>query len=203
MGARDITCTVTRLGVLACWVAGGLLWVGCGTDSDIDQAHEFTSSEFNFQLSIPSTLSNAGWIIVPAAHSTATHVYVPPDSSTFEAVAVVAPPGYTFPVLAPFFVDVFRLKNPEMTAAELAELREAQVGGQLLSRLSDVESPVTSETLVHGLGDDLIYEVLYVGGGLGYSINTRGAPDTSLTAHSFVVDSRALQDIASTFRFSN
>jgi len=186
--------------VIAVCLWGSAGWWGCGTQLP-QPTDRFISNEFGFEISVPADLAQTGWIIVRADEAAVTHVYIPPDSSQFEAVAVVAPPGYSFPSLAPFFVDIFRLQDPSMTVEELGDLRAAQVGTQLRSRSQRTINGISAEELTHGDEDDLTYELLMVGQGMGYSINTRGAPDTSETAQQFLVSSGAFRTISATFRF--
>lgn len=197
---RDICFGAGWFVAVAICVCGAAGWWGCG--SQLPQPTDrFVSNEFGFEISVPADLAQTGWIIVRADEAAVSHIYIPPDSSQFEAVAVVVPPGYSFPTLAPFFVDIFRLHNASMTVRELGDLRVAQVGAQLRNRTQRVINGISTEELIHGEEDDLTYEILMVGQGMGYSVNTRGAPDTSATAQQFLVSSGAFRNISATFRF--
>ena len=163
----------------------------------------FVSREFNFEVSISNELARAGWIIVRAQDATVTHEYVLPDSSTGEAVAVVAPPASSFPALAPIFVDVSQPRDASATPRGLGDLRAAQVGESLLSQVSLVINGVQAEEVaVHREGDNVTYETFLTQDGMAYSVNVLGAMDAYSPGAQFAVDPLVYRQVAQSFRFT-
>ena len=177
-----------------------VLLFGCTGQQVPDSTNQFVSREFNFEISVPEGLLAAGWLIVRREDAAVIHDYVPPDSSSWQPVVVVIPPGRSFPSLSPFFVDIFHLRNPAMAAKELGDRRAEQAGSNLISRRSRVVSGVPAEEVISGSPENVIYETFLVHQGLGYSVNASGAPDTSSTAVPFIVSSSAYEQVIQTFR---
>ena len=171
-----------------------LFLVSCGTQ-ETQVYSTYTNREFGFVVTIPDDLVRAGWGIVNAEDATVFHVFTPPDTSTWEAIAVVVPPGALFPSLSPFFIDVFNVKDPTLSSVALADKKAARVGDRVLSRKILTADGRQLAQLVHGAGDDVNYETYVVGNGFGYAFLAQGAPDTSQTAVSFRVDSDAYDRI--------
>ena len=185
------------------WWGASLLLVllGCGGQDEVEIKEQFVSQEFNFEISLPGDMAQNGWLIVHARDATVTHQYVAPDSSDIERIAVVVPPAQSFPLFSPFFADVFRLRDPEMTARQLADLRAVEAGDFLIGRQSLTVNGVAAEELIHGVANDVFYETFLAYEGLAYSINTSGAPETSTVANQFFVVLSAYRDVVQTFRF--
>lgn len=172
--------------------------LGCGPQS-AEILRDFVSPEFEFEISVPESLSSFGWLIVRPQDANLSHRYVPPDSSDFEPMAVVVPPGQSFPALAPFFVDVFPLKNSGMTAIQLGELRAE--GEQNVTRRSLTIQGQPAEEVTSLTGARVVIETFLVRNGIGYVINSSGSSDTGPAGGEFIVDSVAYQLVVETFRF--
>jgi len=175
------------------------LLAGCGPQNT-PLFDSFKSDGFGFEVTVPDDLGRAGWAIIHARDATVVHAFSPPDSSTWKPVAVVVPPGALFPLLSPIFIDVFNIKDPTLSPGALAVMRAVRVADRVLKRTTFVEGGVTLAQIVHGTGDNLNYETYAVGNGLGYAFLAQGAPDTSLTASSFRVDSGAYERITRSLR---
>ncbi len=189
-----------RAFLLVLWGLFAFLLGGCGTNVP-EATNRFVSREFGFEISVPQELAQAGWFIIPERELTFSHQYQPPDTSVFEPVAVVVPPTERASVLAPFFVDVFRLRNPSAAPKDLGDIRTGQVGEKLRSRRSLVINGESAEELVHGEGNRVMYETYLSRQGLGYAVHTLGAPDTSTTAIGFIIDVEVYRQVTQTFRF--
>jgi hypothetical protein len=160
----------------------------------------FSSSEFGFELTVPEDLERNGWGIIHARDATVSHTFTPPDTSSWQPIAVVVPPGSLFPTLSPIFVDVFNVKDPSISAIALADKKAERVADRVLSRQTITAGSLDLAQVVHGSGDDVNYETFAVGNGFGYALLAQGAPDTSRTATSFFVDSIADGRIVSSLR---
>ena len=175
---------------------------GCG-GNQTQASDQFVSQTFDFELSVPEDMALGGWLIVRAQDATVSHIYIPPDSSEVEPVAVVLPPGSVFPALAPFFVDVFRLKTPGTTVTQLGDFRATQVGTTLVERTPGLTNGVPSEFMVHrspNTSDILIYEAFWAKDGLGYAMNTSGASVNAQQATQFFISDQAFRNVMATFR---
>lgn len=163
---------------------------------------DYSSETFGFELALPEDLARSGWGVVDAEDATVFHTFSPPDTSTWQAVAVVVPPGSSFPLLSPIFIDIFNVKNPAISPTELADRKAARVGDRVLARDAFSSAGLNIATIVHGQGDDVNYEAYAVGNGLGYAILAQGAPDTSATATTFRVDTSAYGRIVRSLRLT-
>ena len=163
----------------------------------------YVNDEFGFAVTIPDDLGRVGWGIVDAEDATIVHAFTPPDTSSWEAIAVVVPPGALFPLLAPIFIDIFNVKDPTLSSVELADLKANRVVDRLLSRqtLTAADGRELAQ-LVHGSGDNINYETYAVGNGFGYAFLAQGAPDTSQTSAPFRVDSDAYDRIIGSLRLT-
>jgi hypothetical protein len=138
--------------------------------------------------------------VVHARDATVTHTFTPPDTSNWQAVAVVVPPGSLFPLLSPIFVDVFNVKDQMASALALADKKAERVADRILDRKTTTAGGVDFAQIIHGSGDNLNYESYAVGNGFGYALLAQGAPDTSTTTATFRVDSVAYDRIVSGLR---
>jgi hypothetical protein len=189
------TNAVLALAVLA------LLW-GCGSrNTGVEGTNQFTSREYNFEISVTDTMSRSGWFIIKEEDAALSHIYVPPDSSQGINVAVVIPPAASFPAFAPFNVDVFRLEDGAATAEVLADIRALQVAEVLRSRRSRTINNRQAEEIIYGLGTEVTYETLFSRDGLGYSINSLGATLPSGPAAGFFINPTAYENVVQSFRF--
>ena len=178
-----------------------VLIVGCGERIPIIVS-QYNSEAFGFGFTIPEDLERGGWGVIDAEDATVRHSFAPPDTSTWEAVAVIVPPGHLFPLLSPIFVDVFYVRDPATTPSALADKKVERVGARLLSRKSMSAGGLSLEQVVYGNGDDVTYETYAVGNNLGYAFLAQGAPDSTQTTSTFLVDSGSYDRIVSTFRLS-
>ena len=155
---------------------------GCGPQG-ANIFTNYSSSTFGFSVQLDDDLERAGWGVIDAENATVRHTFTPPDTSTWEAVAVVVPPGSSFPLLSPLFIDIFNVKVPEATALSLADDTANRLGDRVLSRQTLDAGGVALAQIVHGAGDDINYETYAVGNGLGYAFLAQGAPITSAAAN--------------------
>ena len=184
-----------------------LALLGCEgiANQTVTGTDRFVSEDFGFEVSLSDTLNRAGWFIIRERDSALTHTYTPPDSSEWTAVAVVIPPAVSFPSLAPFNVDVFRLKNASSTVADLADMRVAQVGADslILSRRALVVDGEDAVEVVFRQGSAFAFETFFSRSGMGYTINALGAPDFLSVPRNFTVDSRVYGHVVGSFRYVN
>ncbi|MDA0747165.1 MAG: hypothetical protein O2954_11635 [bacterium] len=186
------------------WVLVAGLWSACGVnDGLVEGTKRFVSQEFNFEVSVSDTMDSAGWFIIREKDGSLSHTYAPPDSSSWEPIAVVVPPASSFPAFAPFNVDIFHPKNPSITPQGLGDLRVAQVGDQLQDRRSITLAGQQAYQLAYLQGVEMIIETYLVRNGVGYSINVLGAPPTSSNAGGFYINVGAYDRVVASFRFLN
>lgn len=178
-----------------------LLTCGCGPQAT-QLVTFYQSDEFGFSFSVPEDLERVGWVVVDAEDATVRHTFTPPDTSTWEPVAVAVPPGFLFPQLSPIFVDIFNVRNPSITSVALADMKAERVSDRVLSRSTIDAAGIELAQIVHGSGDNINYETYAVGNGLGYAFLAQGAPDTSQTATAFRIDADAYNRIVATLRLT-
>jgi hypothetical protein len=190
-----------RTNAVLALVVLALQW-GCGSrNTGVEGTIQFTSREYNFEISVTDTMSRSGWFIIKEEDAALPHIYIPPDSSQGISVAVVVPPAASFPAFAPFNVDVFRLEDAAATAKVLADIRSLQVAEVLRSRRSRVINNQQAEEIIYGLGTEVTYETLFSSDGLGYSINSLGATLPAGPAAGFFINPTAYENVVQSFRF--
>ena len=184
------------------WCVAATTCMACGSIEEVAQSgSRFVSESYGFEIAVGDSLDRAGWFIVRERDAALTHLYTPPDSSSWTPVAVIVPPGASFPALAPFNVDVFELKDPSLSAGALAELRSFQVGDDVISRASKTVNGQDAAEVIYGQGNSVAYETFLTRRGIGFSVNALGAPDVSNVPRQFVVDSGAYRAVVNQFRF--